>query len=469
MSTNYDLVVIGAGPGGYVAAIRAAQLGLSVACIEKEKTLGGTCLNVGCIPSKALLESSEKYAELRHGLGQHGINVENVGLDLSAMLKRKSKIVTQLTTGIAGLFRKNKVQHLKGLGRFKSPHEIEVVDADGQATVVEAKHVIIATGSVPASLPGIELDGDRIGTSTEALSYAEVPKHLIVVGAGVIGLELGSVWARLGAKVSVLEFNATLLPNFDPEIAKVAQKAFTKQGLEFSFGAKVTGVEKVNGGSEVRVSYVDNGGQTQTLQGDRLLMAVGRKANTEGLELQNAGLAVDARGRIDVDDHLRTKVSHIYAIGDVIRGSMLAHKAEEEGVAAVETICGQHGHVNYDAIPNVVYTEPEIASVGRTETELSQAGIAFKKGSFPFLANGRAKALDQSDGLVKIVADAHSDRILGAQIIGPRASELIAELAVAMEFSASAEDIARCVHAHPTLSEAVKEAALAVADRAIHI
>ena len=463
---TFDLVVIGAGPGGYVAAIRAAQLGLKTACVEKDPTLGGTCLNVGCIPSKALLESSERYVGARDHLAEHGIKATGVELDLAAMLRRKDKIVSQLTGGIAGLFKKRKVASVRGLGRIVAPGVVEATH-DGATQVLHTRRILIATGSVPASLPGLALDGDRIGTSTEALKYPSVPQHLIVIGAGVIGLELGSVWARLGAQVTVLEYMPALLPMMDPDIGKVAAKVFAKQKLDIRLGVKVTGA--VRRGDLVDVQYTGPDGQVNTLTGDRVLVAVGRKPNTAGLGAAEVGVQLDRRGFIQVNGHYETAVPGVYAIGDVIPGPMLAHKAEEEGVAAVEHMAGQPGHVNYDAIPNIIYTHPEIASVGKTEPELQQLGVPVRKGSFPFLANGRAKALGETDGLVKILAHAETDRVLGVHIIGPRAGDLIAEAALAIEFSASAEDIARSVHAHPTLAEVVKEAALDAGGRVIHI
>ena len=465
-SDLYDLVVIGAGPGGYVAAIRAAQLGLRTACVEKDPTLGGTCLNVGCIPSKALLESSERYAAVQHQLAEHGIKVSGVELDLATMLRRKDKIVTQLTGGIAGLFRKHKVTSVRGLGRLAAPDLVEVTH-EGQVSALRTRRVLIATGSVPATIPGVALDGDRIGTSTEALKYPEVPRRLAVIGAGVIGLELGSVWARLGAQVTVLEYMPTLLPMMDPDVARVAAKLFARQKLDIRLGVKVTGAERR--GDEVQVRYLAPSGEAQELAADRVLVAVGRRPNTAGLGAEALGVQLDRRGFIQVGAHYETAVPGVYAIGDVIPGPMLAHKAEEEGIAAVHHMAGQPGHVNYDAIPNIIYTHPEIASVGKTEPELAQAGVPVRKGTFPFAANGRAKALGETDGLVKILAHAETDRVLGVHIIGPRAGDLIAEAALAVEFSACAEDIASSVHAHPTLAEAVKEAALDVAGRVIHL
>ncbi len=458
---KHDLVVIGSGPGGYVACIRAAQLGLDVACVEKEPELGGTCLRVGCIPSKALLEASERYREAKTGLKRLGIKVAGVELDLKGMLRHKDKTVAALTKGVAGLLKKNKVARYQGHGRLDGPGTV-VVEGDDAARL-EAEHVVIATGSTVASLPGVELDGDRIGGSTEALAYPEVPEHLVVIGAGYIGLELGSVWARLGSKVTVLEYLDRILPGMDLETAKLAQRLFKKQGLDFHLGARVAGARVEGDGCVVEA------GGLEPIACDRVLVAVGRKPYTESLGLESAGIELDDRGRIPVDEGFRTSASGVYAIGDVIAGPMLAHKAEEEGIACVERIVTGYGHVNYDAVPGVVYTEPEIAAVGRTEEELQEAGVAYRKGIFPFMANGRAKALNQTDGQVKILADEATDRILGVHVIGPRAGDLIAEAAVAVEFGASSEDLARAVHAHPTLAEVVKEAALGVDGRSIHI
>ncbi len=457
-AVTHDLVVIGGGPGGYVAAIRAAQLGLNVACVEKEAPLGGTCLRVGCIPSKALLESSERYAEAKHALAVHGVKVGGVELDLPVMLARKDEVVKTLTKGIDGLFRKNKVTRYTGHGQIAGPGKVQVGD-----TEISAKHILIATGSKSAMLPGVELDGDRIGTSTEALAYPAVPKHLVVIGAGYIGLELGSVWRRLGAQVTVLEFLPRILPGMDAELAEEALKIFKKQGLEFRLGCKVKSARVVNGDCVVEC---DGSGPVTC---DRVLLAVGRVPNTERLGLETVGIQLDAKGRIPVGDHFETSAKGIYAIGDVIRGPMLAHKAEEEGVACVEHIVTGYGHVDYNGIPGVCYTEPEIAAVGKTEEDLKSAGVDYRKGSFPFLANGRARSLGQTEGRVKILADAKTDRVLGVHIIGPRAGDLIAEAAAAMAFGASSEDIARCCHAHPTLAETLKEAALAVDKRALHI
>lgn len=463
MEQEHDLVVIGAGPGGYVAAIRAAQLGLNVACVEEEKALGGTCLRVGCIPSKALLESSERYHETMSDSARHGIRVKDVELDLGAMLKRKDQVVKALTGGIDGLFRKNKITRYLGHGRFTGPGQIVV--EGGKAAKLRAKNVIIATGSKPAGLKGVTVDGDRVGTSTEALSYPEVPKHLVVIGAGYIGLELGSVWLRLGAKVTVLEYLDRILPGMDLELSQEAEKIFKKQGFEFRLGAKVTSV-KVDKKGECVVQYEGGDGPIKC---DRVLLAVGRVPNTDNLGLDALGLELDDRGRVPVNDHFATAVPNVYAIGDVIRGPMLAHKAEDEGIACVERIVTGYGHVNYNAIPGVVYTHPEIAAVGRTEEELRSAGVEYRKGVFPFRANGRALALGDTAGFVKILSAAKTDRVLGIHILGPRAGDLIAEAAVSMEFGASAEDIARSSHAHPTLAEVMKEAALATDGRAIHI
>lgn len=462
-ATTHDLVILGAGPGGYVGAIRAAQLGMNVACVEEVPALGGTCLRVGCIPSKALLESSERYHETKTALAAHGVKVEGVALDLPVMLKRKDQVVTDLTRGVEMLFKKNKVTRYAGHGRIAGPGRVVVTGADG-ATVAElrAKQIMIATGSKPAPLKGVAFDGDRIGGSTEALAYTEVPKHLVVIGAGYIGLELGSVWLRLGAKVTVLEYLDRILPGMDTELATEAKRIFERQGMTFHLGRRVTGAKV-----EKKEVVVESEG-AEPIRCDRLLVAVGRVPNTDDLGLDAVGIKTDERGRIPVDEHYATSAAGVFAIGDVIGGAMLAHKAEEEGIACVERIATGYGHVNYDAIPGIVYTHPEIASVGRTEDELQKAGVAYKKGVFFFRANGRAKALGDTDGRVKILADEKSDRILGVHILGPRAGDLIAEAAVAIEFGASAEDLARACHAHPTLAEAVKEAALAAGGRVIH-
>ena len=455
---KHDLLIIGAGPGGYIAAIRAAQLGLNVACVEKEPRLGGTCLRVGCIPSKALLESSEKFLETQKVLALHGVKVSGVELDLPVMQARKDGVVKSLTDGIAFLFKKNKITRYEGSASFVDKTHVRV----GEQTI-EADKIIIATGSKPAALRGIEFDFDRVGTSTEALSYPEVPEHLVIIGAGYIGLEIGSVWKRLGAKVTVLEFLPIILPGMDGEIRDEAFKMLKKQGLEFRLNTKVTGARATKNGAIVEIEGAE------PIECDRVLVAAGRLPNTEGLNLEAAGLGTDNKGRIEVDAHFATKIAGIYAIGDVIAGPMLAHKAEEEGVACVENIVTGYGHVNYDAIPAVAYTDPEIAGVGKTEEQLQEAGIEYKKGVFPFMANGRAKAIAHTEGKVKILADAHTDRILGVHIIGPRAGDLIAEAVAAMEFGASAEDLRRTSHAHPTLSECLKEAAYAVNGAALSL
>ncbi|MCH9654153.1 MAG: dihydrolipoyl dehydrogenase [Planctomycetes bacterium] len=458
---NHDLVIIGAGPGGYIAAIRAAQLGLNVACIEKERMLGGTCLRVGCIPSKALLESSELYKEAEHSFKDRGINVGALSLDLAKMLSQKDRTVKTMGGGIDSLFKKNKITRYSGHATITAPGKVKVDDGK-ETTELEAKHILIATGSQPSTLPGIELDGDKVGSSTEALKYEQVPKHLVVIGGGVIGLELGAVWNRLGAKVTILEYLDRILPTTDTEIANEAKKIFEKQGLEFQLGCRVTGVKTNRKTCDVEIA------DGKPIRCDRVLMAVGRRPNTDQLGLDDVGIVVDQRGFIPVNAHYETTVKGIYAIGDVIGGAMLAHKAEEEGVAFAERLVTGYGHVNYDTIPSVAYTNPEIAAVGRTEEQLKEEGIEYRKGSFPFLANGRARAMGQTEGRVKMLADKKTDRVLGVHIIGPRAGDLIAECAVAMEFGASSEDIARCCHAHPTLAEAVKEAALAVDRRALN-
>jgi len=458
---QHDLVVIGAGPGGYVAAIRAAQLGLDVACVESVKELGGTCLRIGCIPSKALLESSHRFQEAKSEFISHGIDILGVSLDLDKMMKRKNGVVGTLTKGVDALFKKNDVTRYHGMGRLAGPGRVVVEGADN--VTIDAEHIVIATGSVSAPLKGVELDGDRIGTSTEALSYPEVPGNLVLIGAGAVGLELGSVWARLGAKVTVLEYLDHILPGMDREIGKDAQKILAKQGIEFRLGARVTAAR-----AEGEICVVESEG-AEAIACDRVLLAVGRRPNTKGLGLESVNAPLDSLGRIEVDDHFQTPDKGIYAIGDVIRGPMLAHKAEEEGVACVEQIVNGYGHVNYDAIPAVVYTHPEIASVGKTEEELKEAGVDYRKGKFPFMANGRARAIGSTEGYVKILAHAQTDRVLGVHIIGPQAGDLIAEAAMAIEFGASSEDIARTSHAHPSLAEVVKEAAFATFDRAISI
>jgi dihydrolipoamide dehydrogenase len=464
----YDVVIIGGGPGGYVGAIRAAQLGFKTACIEKRGALGGTCLNVGCIPSKALLQSSELYAEAKHGLSEHGVKLGNVDLDLAAMLARKDKVVDGLTKGIELLFRKNKVDYLKGAARLAGNGKVAVTLAAGGETTVAARHIVIATGSESTPLPGVEIDEQQIVTSTGALTLSKVPGRFVVIGGGYIGLEMGSVWGRLGAKVTVVEFLDRIVPGMDGELAKQFQRVLAKQGVEFRLGTKVTGAKKANGAVTLTLEPA-KGGEAQTLEADAVLVAIGRRPYVEGLGLKEAGVALDERGRVKTDGHFATNVPGIYAIGDVIAGPMLAHKAEEEGVAIAEILAGQAGHVNYDTVPGVVYTWPEVATVGKTEEELKAAGVAYAVGKFPFLANSRARASGDSEGFVKLLADAKTDRLLGAHIIGPDAGTLIHECVMAMEFGGSAEDVARAFHAHPTLNEAVKEAALAVAGRPIHI
>jgi dihydrolipoamide dehydrogenase len=466
--TTFDLVVIGAGPGGYVAAIRAAQLGLNVACIDKRKSLGGTCLNVGCIPSKALLQSSEHYSHAQHGLAAHGVKVGNVSYDLKAMMAHKDKVVADNTKGIEFLFKKNKVTSVHGTARIKSDTEVEVTAENGDTQTLRTGSILIATGSDSAPLPGLEIDEEQIVTSTGALTLESVPKHLVVVGAGYIGLEMGSVWARLGAEVTVIEYLDRITPGMDGEVAKAFQKILEKQGMTFRLGTKVTGAETLK--TKVKLSVEPAaGGDSETIDCDTVLVSIGRRPHTEKLGLEDVGVKTNERGFIEIDQDYQTSVEGIYAIGDCVPGPMLAHKAEDEGVAAAEIIAGESGHVNYDVIPGIVYTWPEVASVGRTEEQLKEDGVEYKVGKFPFSANGRARAANETDGFVKLLADAKTDRVLGAHILGPDAGTLIHEIVVGMEFGASAEDIARTCHGHPTLSEAVKEAALATDGRTIHI
>ncbi|MEE8296811.1 MAG: dihydrolipoyl dehydrogenase [Hyphomicrobium sp.] len=463
----FDLIVIGTGPGGYVCAIRASQLGMKVAVVEKRATHGGTCLNVGCIPSKALLHSSELYEEAKHALGDMGIEVKPK-LDLTKMMAFKDEGVKGNVNGVAFLLRKNKVDHFHGTGRILGPGKVRVTFINSEKQDLEAKHIVIATGSDLAQLPGIDIDEKTVVSSTGALSLPQVPKRLLVIGAGVIGLELGSVWRRLGSKVTFVEYLDRILPEMDAEVARQTQKILAKQGFTFELDSKVTGVEKR--GSHYKVKFEPaGGGDTQEINADVVLVAIGRVPNTEGLGLQEAGVALDNKGRVIVDEHFKTNIPGICAIGDVIAGPMLAHTAEDEGIAVAEILAGQAGHVNYDVIPNVVYTFPEVASVGKSEEELKEAGVAYKVGKFPFTANARAKINRTTDGLVKILADAETDRVLGVHIVAANASEMIAEAAVLMEFGGSAEDLARTCHAHPTLTEAVKEAALAVDKRALHL
>jgi dihydrolipoamide dehydrogenase len=466
--STYDLVVIGTGPGGYVCAIRAAQLGLKTAVIEKDATFGGTCLNVGCIPSKALLHASELFEEAGHTFGKMGIKVGAPALDLAAMMKFKDEGVDGNVKGVAFLLKKNKVDTYRGTGRIAAPGKIVVTAPDGKTETVETKNVVIATGSDVARLRGIAIDEKRIVSSTGALVLAKVPAKLLVVGAGVIGLELGSVWRRLGSEVLVVEFLDRILPGMDLDVAKNFQRILQKQGIAFKLSSKVAAIDSA--GARLKASVEPAaGGAAETIEADVALIAVGRVPYTEGLGLDAVGVKRDERGRVAVDRHFATNVPGIYAIGDVIAGAMLAHKAEDEGVAVAEIIAGRAGHVNYDAIPNVIYTFPEVASVGKSEEELKAAGVAYNIGKFPFTANGRAKVNLQTDGFVKILADAKSDRVLGVHILGPDAGNMIAEAALAMEFGASSEDIARTCHAHPTLTEAVKEAAMAVEKRSIHM
>jgi dihydrolipoyl dehydrogenase len=467
MAEAFDVLIIGAGPGGYVCALRAAQLGLKVACAEKRETLGGTCLNIGCIPSKALLHSSENYAALLHDFAAHGITAGSVSLDLARMQARRGEVVSANVKGVEYLFRKNKVTWLKGEARIIAPGRVAVGGTD-----YEAKHIVIATGSESAPLPGVPVDERRIVSSTGGLELAEVPRHLVVIGGGYIGLELGSVWRRLGAEVTVVEFLDRIVPTMDGEIATAFQRILTKQGIKFRLGTKVTAATARDDGVTLTLEPAagsKKGGAAEQLDADIVLVSVGRRAYTDGLGLDAVGVARDERGRVKTDAHYATNVPGIYAIGDVIVGPMLAHKAEDEGVALAERLAGQAGHVNYAAIPGVVYTWPEVASVGATEEELKAAGTAYAVGKFPFTANGRARAMGDTDGFVKLLADKTTDRLLGAHILGPDAGALVAELVTAMEFGASAEDVARICHAHPTLSEAVKEAALAVDGRALHI
>jgi dihydrolipoamide dehydrogenase len=467
--STFDLVVIGGGPGGYVAAIRAAQLGLSVACVEKRERLGGTCLNIGCIPSKALLQSSEKFEEAKHTLASHGVKLKSVDLDLPTMMARKDKVVDDLTKGVGFLFKKNKVTHLQGEGRITGPTEVTVNGAgNGAAQTIACKTILIATGSESVPLPGVEIDEKAIVTSTGALSLDKVPEHFVVVGGGYIGLEMGSVWRRLGSEVTVVEFLDRITPGLDAEVGRQLQRSLTKQGFQFKLSTKVTKAQKTNKGINLTVEPAA-GGAAETIKCDIVLVAIGRRPYADKLVAKEAGVAFDEKGRIKTDGHFRTSVPSIYAIGDVIAGPMLAHKAEEEGVAAVEFIAGQKPHVNYDAIPAVVYTWPEVASVGKTEEEMKAAGVAYKVGKFPFTANARARCNGDTEGLVKMIADAKTDRLLGCHIIGPDAGTMIAELALAIEFGASSEDVARTCHAHPTLNEAVKEAALAVAGRTLNL
>jgi dihydrolipoamide dehydrogenase len=466
---QYDVIVIGSGPGGYVGAIRCAQLGLKTAIIEKYSTLGGTCLNVGCIPSKALLDSSEHFHNAAHTFAIHGIQLDHLKVDFGQMIKRKQEVVTANTSGITYLMKKNKIDTYYGVGSFKDKNTISIQKADGTEQEITGKNVIIATGSKPSTLPFIKVDKQRIITSTEALTLTEIPKHLVLIGGGVIGLELGSVYARLGSKVSVIEFMDGIIPTMDKSLGRELQKVLQKLGMEFYLGHKVTGATVK--GKEVTVTFDDPKGEKKELKGDYCLVAVGRIAYTDGLGLDKIGISVEERGRkITVDEHLETSVKGVYAIGDVIRGAMLAHKAEDEGTLVAELIAGQKPHINYNLIPGVVYTWPEVAAVGQTEEQLKEKGIKYKVGTFPFKASGRARASGDLDGFVKVLADAATDEILGVHMIGPRAADMIAEAVVAMEYRASAEDVSRMSHAHPTYTEAMREACLAATNnRAIHI
>jgi len=469
MAEGFDIIVIGSGPGGYVAAIRAAQLGMTVACIDKRAAPGGTCLNIGCIPSKALLQSSERFEEANHALAVHGIKAGKIEFDLATMMARKDKVVGENTKGVEFLFRKNKVTFVKGAAKITTKDAVSVTGADGQARELKAaKAIIIATGSDSMSIPGLDIDEKTVISSTGALALSSVPKHLVVVGGGYIGLEMGSVWRRLGSQVTVVEFLDRITPTMDLELGKALQSSLTKQGFAFRLGTKVTAAKKANGSINLALEAAQGGKQEQ-LACDVVLVSVGRRPYTAGLGLEAVGVKLDNKGRVMVDPGFATNVPGIYAVGDVIAGPMLAHKASEEGVVLVETLAGQRPSIDYDAIPAVIYTHPEVASVGKTEEELKAAGVAYNVGRFPFSANGRARANADIEGFVKIIGDKATDRVLGVHIIGADAGTMIAEAALAMEFGASTEDIARTVHAHPTLNEAVKEAALAVAGHAIHI
>ena len=470
MAERYDLIVIGTGPGGYVCAIKAAQLGLKTAVVEKRSTLGGTCLNIGCIPSKALLYASDMFAEASHALPQLGVDVGKPKLNLKAMMAHKDATVKANVDGVAFLMKKNKIDVHAGTGTILGEGKVSVTDDKGQSTELETTNIVIATGSDVAGIPGVDVEFDEkiVVSSTGALELPKVPKHLVVVGGGVIGLELGSVWARLGSKVTVIEFLDTILGGMDGEVAKQFQRLLGKQGLEFKLGSKVTEVKATSRSAKVTFEPV-KGGDAETVSTDVVLVATGRKPYTEGLGLENAGVVLDQQGRVQIDDHFRTNINGIYAIGDVVAGPMLAHKAEDEGVAVAEILAGQAGHVNYNVIPGVVYTQPEVASVGKTEEELKAEGAAYRVGKFPFSANGRARAMLQSDGFVKVLSDERTDRVLGVHIVGFGAGEMIHEAAVLMEFGGSAEDLGRTCHAHPTMSEAVKEAAMAAFAKPIHM
>ncbi len=466
MSDNFDVIVIGGGPGGYVCAIRAAQLGLKTACVESRATLGGTCLNVGCIPSKSLLNLSDNYIKAKKDFDKQGIELSDIKLNINKMMSNKDKSVQVLTKGVEFLFKKNKVTHLKGKGVLFSKNDVVVYENEKKYSY-KAKNIVIATGSFPTSLPGVEIDEKNIVSSTGALSFSEVPKNLVVIGGGYIGLEMGSVWSRLGSKVTVLEYLDFITPGMDREISNEFKKILTKQGIDFKLNNKVTAVTNVK--NKVIVEFINNETSAKNkIECDKVLVSVGRRPYTDGLNLQKIGIKKDSKGTIEVNNKLQTSIKNIYAIGDVIKGPMLAHKAEEEGIAVAEILAGQAGHVNYDVIPGVIYTSPEVATVGKTEEQLKSENESYKVGKFPFLANSRAKVNNETDGFVKILAHAKTDKVLGVHIIGPHSGDMIAEMALAMEFGASAEDIARTCHAHPTHTEAIKEAALAVDKRPIH-
>ena len=465
MSEKFDAVIIGGGPGGYVCAIRLSQLGFKTACVESRDTLGGTCLNIGCIPSKSLLNLSENYHKAKN-FEKIGIEIGNLKLNLEKMMKNKDKAVTILTKGIEFLFKKNKVSYFKGTGSFKNKNQIIVTDKDKKETIIETKYTIISTGSEPSSIPGIQFDEKTIISSTGALKIPKVPKKMIIVGGGYIGLEMGSVWSRLGSNVEVIEFLDHITPGMDREISNEFMKILVKQGVNFNLKTKVESITKSSNGVLIEVSRPD--GKKEKIESDVVLISVGRKPYTKNLNLDKIGVNLDKKGKVKVDKNFRTNVQDIYAVGDVIDGPMLAHKAEEEGIAVAEIISGQSGHVNYDVIPSVIYTSPEVAAVGKTEEQLKNDKISYKVGKFPFMANSRAKAINEPEGFVKILADSKTDKVLGVHIIGPHAGEMIAEMSVAMEFGASSEDIARTCHAHPTFSEAIKEAALSVEKRQIH-
>ena len=467
MEDNFDLVVIGGGPGGYVCAIRAAQLGLKTACVESRGALGGTCLNVGCIPSKSLLNLSENFHKAKKDFNNQGIEIDNIRLNIQKMMSNKNKSIQVLTKGVEFLFKKNKVTYFKGKGVIFSKNDVVVYEANNKRNNIKSKNIVIATGSEVASLPGIKIDEKNIVSSTGALSFDKVPNKLVVIGGGYIGLEMGSVWSRLGSEVIVIEYLDHITPGMDREISNEFQKILSKQGIKFKLGSKVE--EVISKGNKVLINYQDSKSKKkETIEVDKVLVSVGRKPYTEGLNLSKVGVKKDNKGRIEVNSKLQTSVKNIYAIGDVIKGPMLAHKAEEEGIAVAEILAGQAGHVNYDVIPGVVYTSPEVATVGKTEEQLKEENKSYKVGKFPFLANSRAKVNNETDGFVKILADSKTDKVLGVHIIGPHCGDMIAEMALAMEFGASSEDIARTCHAHPTHTEAIKEAALAVDKRPIH-